>query len=110
MAAAGVLYGLFVKKTHLGVPCIFHLVTGFKCPGCGVTRMAVALLQLDVAKAFEANAAIVLLSPVFFVLAVTCTYTYIKTGVWKMGCLQNAAAWFCIVVLIIYGIGRNVKQ
>ncbi len=28
-----------------GIPCVFHLVTGAYCPGCGGTRAAKALLS-----------------------------------------------------------------
>ena len=30
---------------HAGMPCIFHLVTGYYCPGCGGTRSVIALLH-----------------------------------------------------------------
>ena len=32
--------------------CDFFTKTGLYCPGCGVTRMSVALLQLDFERAF----------------------------------------------------------
>lgn len=110
LVVSGVLYGLFVEKTHLGIPCLFHQITGLKCPGCGITRMAVALLHLDIEGAFEANPAILILSPVFLVVFITYIISYVKTGEWKMGRLQNGAVWFCIVVLLLYGIGRNLKS
>ena len=42
---AGLLYAVFVKWSGIAIPCLFHLVTGLKCPGCGVTQMCVALLH-----------------------------------------------------------------
>lgn len=38
-----------------GIPCIFYRLTGFQCPGCGNTRAALALLQLDIAAAMRYN-------------------------------------------------------
>lgn len=32
-----------------GLPCLFHLFTGFYCPGCGGTRAILLLLKGDVA-------------------------------------------------------------
>lgn len=105
---AGILYGLFVRKTGLGIPCMFHLLTGLKCPGCGVTRMAVALLQLDFAGAFEANPAVLVLSPVLLAVFIKSAKTYIRTGRWTMGAMENTAVWLGTAVLVLYGIVRNV--
>lgn len=43
--------------------CIFLQLTGLKCPGCGSQRVIHSLLHLDVRKAFEANAFLVLSLP-----------------------------------------------
>lgn len=108
LLSVGILYGVFVKKTGWGIPCIFHLITGLKCPGCGVTRMFVALLGGDVRGAFEANPAVLILSPVFLWVFITYVAGYVKTGIWRLGRLQNGAVWLSAVVLIGYGIGRNI--
>ena len=47
LGMAGLLYGIFVSYTGLAIPCLFRKVTGLLCPGCGVTGMCVALLQLN---------------------------------------------------------------
>ncbi len=44
---AGGLYALFVHATGLMIPCPFRLITGLKCPGCGMTHMCMSLLRLD---------------------------------------------------------------
>ena len=38
---------------YFGLPCLFELAFGIPCPGCGMTRAALALLQLDFAAAFS---------------------------------------------------------
>lgn len=43
--------------------CVFLQLTGLKCPGCGSQRVIHSLLHLDVRKAFEANALLVLSLP-----------------------------------------------
>lgn len=43
--------------------CLFLQITGLKCPGCGSQRVIHSLLHLDVRKAFEANALLVLSIP-----------------------------------------------
>lgn len=42
-----------------GIPCIFHLVTGFYCPGCGGTRAVKAFLHGDFAASFRYHPLIV---------------------------------------------------
>lgn len=38
----------FVKRLFgLGLPCMFHTITGLYCPGCGGTRAVKSLLQGD---------------------------------------------------------------
>lgn len=44
--------------------CPFKLLLGIDCPGCGLTRAALALLRLDFAAAFRFNPCIYLLIPV----------------------------------------------
>lgn len=39
-------------------PCLFRALTGFYCPGCGMTRALHALLHLDIATAFRMNPAV----------------------------------------------------
>ena len=36
----------------IGLPCVFHRVTGLPCPGCGLTRSILALLRGHVAQSF----------------------------------------------------------
>lgn len=45
-------------------PCIFHALTGYWCPSCGITRMLHALVHGDILRALEMNPLAVLLLPV----------------------------------------------
>ena len=35
-----------------GMPCVFHLYSGYYCPGCGGTRSVIALLHGDITRSF----------------------------------------------------------
>jgi len=39
-------------------PCMFRAITGFYCPGCGLTRALHALVHLDIGRAFRMNPAV----------------------------------------------------
>lgn len=51
----GGLYYFFVKYMSLSLPCPFRYVTGYLCPGCGITTMFIALSEGDIGAAKKAN-------------------------------------------------------
>ena len=104
----GLAYALFVRLTGLALPCPFHLVTGLLCPGCGVTRMSLALLRLDFAAAWQANPALLLLLPVLAGLLGQVALRYVKTGQARLSPGQNTLVWAMVLALLLYGIGRNL--
>ena len=108
LISLGLLYGAFVSRTGIGMPCIFHLVTGLKCPGCGVTKMCIALMHLDFATAYESNQMLFILSPVLLLIFVTCVVGYIRKGSWETNRIQNVVLYVCIALLIGFGIARNI--
>lgn len=106
---AGFVYGLFVRYTGLAVPCPVRMLTGLKCPGCGVTGMCVALLRLDFKAAFYCHPMLfVLLIPLLAVFAGSA-WTYVRDGSWQLKRWQNLILYFCIVLLVGYGIIRNIS-
>ena len=44
----GVLYAFLILHTPFRIPCLFREVTGLQCPGCGTSRMALALMRFDI--------------------------------------------------------------
>jgi hypothetical protein len=45
------------------IPCLWNLLFGVRCPGCGLTTAFVALVRLDFLAAYESNALIFILLP-----------------------------------------------
>lgn len=105
--AVGALYALFVTLTHKGVPCVFNLATGLKCPGCGVSRMCLALIKFDFVAAFHANAAIFCLLPLMAATAGRLIYVYIRYGTLRDKA-SEIAVWLMIAVLLVFGAVRNI--
>ncbi|MBT9776273.1 DUF2752 domain-containing protein [Clostridium sp. MCC353] len=44
------IFYVLEKIIRQGIPCLFHLITGLYCPGCGGTRAALYLFQGKVLK------------------------------------------------------------
>lgn len=108
VAALGAGYALWVNLTHLAVPCPIHAVTGLQCPGCGVTRMCLALLRLDVSGAWQANPVLlVLLVPMgglmFYRMA-----CYIRDGHTPPKRWETLVWSGLAVLLLIWGVVRNI--
>lgn len=105
---AGLLYGMFFSVTGIGVPCLFRTITGFLCPGCGITHMCVALMEGDIPKAIQSNSVIFFLLPFILYLLAVQLFWYIKTGTMKVSKRENIMAYVMIVILVGYGIVRNL--
>lgn len=106
----GLLYYVFGKFTGLYIPCIFYKVTGWYCPGCGVTRMFHALLEGDFYRAFNSNEALFLLLPFFVIGFLVYIIRYIKTGTGKNSKAESFFIYLVLVIVILFGIVRNLPQ
>ena len=106
--ATGAIYALCVILIGRGIPCIFHEVTGLRCPGCGITRFATEMIKLNFSSALNSNYA----APIIVLfIAWTFIYTsavYIRTGRLRVSAGNTAAEIIFLVFLIIWTIGRNV--
>ena len=107
LIAAGALYALIVTQTQQGLPCVFNIITGLQCPGCGVSRMCLALLRLDFQTAFRENAAILCLLPLMVATAARLIYVYIRYGRVRDK-YANIAIYFMIAVLLVFCVVRNI--
>ena len=100
-------YYFWVIGTGLAIPCPFYLVTGFLCPGCGVTRMLIALSRGEFSYAFSCNPALFLLAPLFLADVIWYHYQYIRYGKRKSK-FHTVALWIMIAVLLVFGVARNI--
>ena len=108
LLAAGLIYYVFVTLTGLYIPCIFRLITGWKCPGCGVSHMLVDLLRLDFAGAFAENPFAFVLLPFLLGYGIyrAVRYIFYNDRSWKKW--ENTAAVTVVVIAVVFGIVRNL--
>lgn len=102
--------GLLMGYSGVRIPCIFNVITGLNCPGCGNTRAVLALLRLDFSRAFSVNA----LFPVEFgyllyMYGLLC-FNYIKKG--KVS-FNSPPSWrwidiTALVLIVGWGVVRNI--
>lgn len=106
----GILYGVFVMNTGLGIPCIFNYISGLKCPGCGISRMCMALMRFDLESAFHYNMVLFILSPVLSLVFAYQIYRYIRFNETRLTKVQSAVIYIAIALLIFWGIFRNIYR
>ena len=97
----GFCFLLLYLKLGIYIPCLFRKFTGFYCPGCGITRMFLSILQLDFYQAFRYN-------PLVFMLFVgVILFKILRFNFSKKS--KEYASYFLLVVVIFYGVFRNIE-
>jgi hypothetical protein len=103
----GLAYLLLTLFTDFRIPCLFHELTGLKCPGCGITRMILSLVRLDFASAFRYNPLLFITGPVILGYIVFYEITYILKGC-RPSKKWDAMIYVVLILVVAYGILRNV--
>lgn len=102
------LYIAVHHLTGLAIPCVFHLITGLYCPGCGTGRMFFAILRLDFYAAFRANPYVFVLIPIFTIYFFAEIRAYLKGQPRKVSRAEYTFFIFVLAGLIIFGVLRNI--
>ena len=104
-------YYSFDPQRYLLFPkCLFRLMTGYQCPGCGSQRAIHSLLHLRIGEAFRYNAFMVLALP-YVLLGTYLQYfggnrRFPKWEKWLFG---KWAALLWLIFIFTYWILRNVR-
>lgn len=106
----GLAYAAFVRLTGFAIPCPFHLVTGLDCPGCGITRMCMALLRGDIGAAYAFNRGLFLAAPFLALLLGIVLYRYVwdvrgKGTLWKV---EHGLTLVLLTYMLGWGVLRNL--
>ena len=86
----------FYNIYNIGIPCIFKTITGYDCPGCGLTRANGEVIKFNFKKALEYN------SSVFIVLPLLIYYFSNSIYAWLFDKKKKELPKLIIVLMIIY--------
>ena len=100
------IYFVFNKITNIGIPCIIHELTGFYCPGCGVTRMFFSIIKLEFYQAFRYNPFVFILFCLYILFRIISIFYYLKYK--KVLAIPEKVLYIIIALLIVFGILRNI--
>ena len=117
MAAVAVYIVLDPVGTESGIyfpKCLFHLLTGLECPGCGSQRALHSLLNGHIAAAFPYNALLVILLPYGVLWAVLSSVKRFAAGrpaefagrAYSF-LYRGKAVWAMLAVVLIFWLFRN---
>ena len=104
----GFLYIMIWKYTGLHLFCLLHRLTGLYCPGCGISRMFLHILKGEWQEAFSSNCVVFCLLPFFGAGYLRHTYRYIRFDKRGLSRTENRLCYLVIVILILFGIVRNI--
>jgi hypothetical protein len=96
--------------TGFGIPCIFRLATGLKCPGCGLTHAYLTLFKGNIHGAMDYNILSVTLMPVLGLFLLYKGIVLIRTGSTRMKRWENIFLIICAVIIVIFFVCRNIPE
>ncbi len=99
LLCAGLFYGYVLIPRGICIPCMFHRITRWKCPGCGVTGLCLDLLHGRFTPSY--NWGLVLAAPwgLFLIWAE-------KTGRYPRA--VKVLTWVLAAALLGWGVLRNL--
>lgn len=104
----GGAYAVFYSFTHIGIPCIFHSITGLNCISCGVTRMLVSLLKGNLYEAYCYNRLLFVTLPLFVFYIIRGSIQYVKYGKAVYTKIDKIIFGIFITAAVIFGFVRNL--
>lgn len=107
--AAGALFLYFHSPFQHPIPCVFYLMTGLYCPGCGAGRACYFILHGEFLKAFGYNPLMVIVLPFIGLYIVARGIDWTVTGGNHVdGKISAKFLLTVLVVILIYGVLRNI--
>jgi len=110
--AAGVSFVAYFDpaKTSFLPACPLLTLTGFACPGCGLTRGFHALFHGDIIPALDFNLMIPLWAVIFgYIFLALCVFAV--WGRWiPMWLIRPKFLWSFLVALLSFGVLRNIPS
>lgn len=113
LCAAGLAGAILLYRADPGTsrgypPCMFHLVSGGHCPGCGATRAAHRLLHGDLRGALRMNALAVAALPFVAYWAARSSLGWLGWAVLPRLPRRAWVGWVVLALVVAFGVLRNL--
>ena len=107
LAGATYLFVFEPGKSGFFPVCIFRFLTGFTCPGCGITRALHQVLHGHFINAFTLNPLFVLFSPLLLFALLRYTVIVMRGGVPRQNVVPAFYLYALFFVILSFWIFRN---
>jgi hypothetical protein len=109
LLVAGAVYLFLFEpgKSGFFLPCMFRLLTGFTCPGCGITRALHQVLHGHFINAFTLNPLFVLLIPFLILAFLRYSVIVMRGGVPRRNALPAVYIYALFFAILSFWIFRN---
>ena len=107
-AGSGVVAYFDPSTVHFLPVCPLYSLTGFACPGCGLTRAFHALFHGDVLTALDFNALIPVWAVIFGYVFISLILLAVRGKGLPMWPTWPRFLWTFMIVLLVFGVVRNI--
>lgn len=104
------VYAGIVICFHVGIPCMFHVITGLLCPSCGITHMLIYMAEHDFKSAYESNQMVFVLQPVIYYFVLKNVIAYIKGDRVRYQKADHFLLYLTIVLIFVFFLIRNIVE
>lgn len=109
VTALATAYSLWPEPGHTLPPCLFHLFSGYYCPGCGGTRAVRALLHGHILQAVYFYPAVPYGAAVYLYFMATQTAERLSHGKLRIGMrYHNCYVWIAVAMILGNFLAKNI--
>lgn len=96
------------SRTFFHLPCLFHTLTGYYCPGCGGTRACIAFLHGHFLRSLLYHPVVPYTAVVYLVFMVSHSIELLSKGKLAIGLkYRDSYIKFAAVIILVQWILRN---
>lgn len=108
LAAAAAAALMLAKRLGGFIPCIFHQLTRLRCPGCGNTRAAAALVHGRLADSLRLNYAYPAQYAYLFTVFLRGFRSYVRGGKVSLNPRYPVPEYVFLGLMLVWGVVRNI--
>lgn len=100
-----IIMAILLIHGKIAIACVFYEITGLYCPGCGITRSILSLIDGNIYQAFRYNPIIFIDIPLIIIASII---DFIYKDNKKVKKVTNAIYIMLLIITLVFGVLRNI--